>query len=134
MTRRTQTCFRSLCAAGAIVSLLSCQGARVAEKNRQQGNAQTANVKTADANDPLSIHMRAIVVDMHADTVQRMIDEGADINQQLPDGHFDAVRARAGGLDAQFFSIWVEPEYFCGGGQGGIDRADRQSAVVRALA
>src|ERR1041384_8597673 len=71
---------------------------------------------------------------MHADTVQRIIDEDADINQKLSDGHFDAVRARAGGLDAQFFSIWVEPEFFGGGGQGAIDRADKQIAAVRALA
>ena len=83
---------------------------------------------------PVSIHQRAIVVDMHADTVQRMIDEGADINQKLQDGHFDAVRAKAGGLDAQFFSIWVEPEFFGGGGQSAIDRADKQIAAVRALA
>src|SRR5205085_6612730 len=49
-------------------------------------------------------------------------------------GHFDAVRARAGGLDAQFFSIWVEPQFFGTGGQMAIDRADRQIAAVRALA
>ncbi|HYY41613.1 MAG TPA: dipeptidase, partial [Pyrinomonadaceae bacterium] len=89
---------------------------------------------TQVANDPLSIHQRAIVVDMHADTVQRMIDEGADINTRLPDGHFDAVRARAGGLDAQFFSIWVEPQFFGTGGAAAIARADRQIAAVRALA
>ena len=134
MTSRLQTCFRLLCSVGLSAILLSCQGARVSEKNRQPRDAATANVNTADANDPLSIHRRAIVMDMHADTVQRMIDEGTDINQQLPDGHFDAVRARAGGLDAQFFSIWVEPEFFGGGGQDAIDRADKQIAAVRALA
>jgi membrane dipeptidase len=107
---------------------------RVAEQNKQQGGAQTTNVNKSDAHDPLAIHQRAIIVDMHADTVQRIIDEDADINQKLSDGHFDAVRARAGGLDAQFFSIWVEPEFFGGGGQGAIDRADKQIAAVRALA
>jgi membrane dipeptidase len=65
--------------------------------------------------------------------VQRMIDEGADINRQLPDGHFDAVRARAGGLDAQFFSIWVEPQLYGGGGERAVKRADEQIAAVRAL-
>ena len=43
------------------------------------------------------------------------------------------VRAREGGLDAQFFSIWVEPELFGGGGQGAIKRADVQIAAVHAL-
>ncbi|HYP53250.1 MAG TPA: dipeptidase, partial [Pyrinomonadaceae bacterium] len=80
------------------------------------------------------IHRRAILVDLHADTVQRMIDEGADISRRLADGHLDAVRAKAGGLDAQFFSIWVEPQYFGGGGPSAVERADRQIAAVRALA
>ena len=86
------------------------------------------------ATDPASVHREAILVDMHADTVQRMIDEGADINQRLADGHLDAVRARAGGLDAQFFSIWVEPQYFGAGGPAAVERADKQIAAVRALA
>ncbi len=88
----------------------------------------------APAADADTIHRRAILIDMHADTVQRMIDEGADVNQQLADGHFDVVRARAGGLDAQFFSIWVEPQFFGAGGAAAIARADTQIAAVRALA
>jgi membrane dipeptidase len=89
---------------------------------------------THDPADALTVHRRAILIDMHADTVQRMIDEGADINQRLTDGHFDAVRAREGGLDAQFFSIWVEPEFFGAGGRAAVERADQQIAAVRALA
>ncbi|HKG77946.1 MAG TPA: membrane dipeptidase, partial [Pyrinomonadaceae bacterium] len=86
------------------------------------------------ANDPLSIHQRAIAIDMHADTAQRLLDEHVDIQQQLSDGHFDAVRAKAGGLDAQFFSIWVEPQLFGGAGARAMRRADDQIAAVRALA
>lgn len=55
------------------------------------------------ATDPLSIHRRAIIVDMHADTTQRLVDENVNLEQRLADGHLDAVRAKAGGLDAQFF-------------------------------
>jgi membrane dipeptidase len=78
------------------------------------------------ATDPLSIHQRAIAIDMHADTVQRVLDEHVDIELQLSDGHFDAVRAKTGGLDAQFFSIWVEPQLFGGGGatSGNVDAGD----------
>ena len=90
--------------------------------------------RAEDSADPASIHRDAILIDMHADTVQRMIDEGADINQRLADGHLDAARARAGGLDAQFFSIWVEPQYFGVGGPRAVERADKQIAAVRALA
>jgi membrane dipeptidase len=71
---------------------------------------------------------------MHADTVQRVLDENVDLQKQLSDGHLDAVRAKAGGLDAQFFSIWVEPQLFGGGGARAIQRADDQIAAVRALA
>jgi membrane dipeptidase len=90
-----------------------------------------ANVKN---NDPLAIHERAIAIDMHADTTQRLLDENLDLAQRLPDGHFDSVRAREGGLDAQFFSIWVEPELFGGGGPKAMKRADDQIAAVHALA
>jgi membrane dipeptidase len=84
-------------------------------------------------NDPMAIHQRAIAIDMHADTTQRLLDEQLDISRRLHDGHFDNVRARVGGLDAQFFSIWVEPELFGGGGAGAMKRADAQIALVRAL-
>jgi len=86
------------------------------------------------AGDPLSIHQRAITIDMHADTAQRLVDEHVDLQKRLPDGQFDGVRAQEGGLDAQFFSIWVEPELFGGGGARAIQRADIQIEAVRDLA
>jgi membrane dipeptidase len=81
--------------------------------------------------DAQTIHRKAIAIDMHADTVQRMLDEQVDIGQRLSDGHFDSVRAREGGLDAQFFSIWVEPQLFGGSGPGAITRADLQIEAVK---
>ena len=92
------------------------------------------NPTNISGNDPISIHRRAIVVDMHADTTQRLVDESVDLSQRLPDGHLDAARAKDGGLDAQFFSIWVEPELFGGGGPRAIKRADIQIEAVQALA
>lgn len=88
----------------------------------------------ANTTDPLSIHRRAVAIDMHADTVQFMLDEGADINQRLSTTHLDAVRMKEGGLDAQFFSIWVEPNLYGGSGARATARADEQIAAVRALA
>ncbi len=134
MPRRAHTCFGLLLLSGALGALLACQSVPMSQNNEQPNNTPPGAADTPAADDFLSIHRRAIVVDMHADTVQRMIDEGTDINQRLADGHFDAVRAREGGLDAQFFSIWVEPEYFGVSGQQAIARADRQIAAVRALA
>ncbi len=102
-------------------------------KNMNHQNQNTSPAETSAA-DPLSIHQKAIAIDMHVDTAQRLLDEHVDIEQQLSDGHFDAVRAKAGGLDAQFFSIWVEPQLFGGGGAKCVKRADDQIAAVRALA
>jgi membrane dipeptidase len=103
------------------------------QKNMNHENQNTPAAETS-ATDPLSIHKSAIAIDMHVDTAQRLLDEHVDIEQQLSDGHFDAVRAKAGGLDAQFFSIWVEPQLFGGGGAKCVKRADDQIAAVRALA
>ncbi|HEX8148605.1 MAG TPA: dipeptidase [Pyrinomonadaceae bacterium] len=89
---------------------------------------------TTPNDEVLSIHRRAVAVDMHADTVQFVIDEGADISTRVPTTHLDAVRMREGGLDAQFFSVWVEPEFYGLGGESAIARADAQVEAIRALA
>jgi membrane dipeptidase len=58
------------------------------------------------------IHNSAIVVDTHADTPQRFLDEGFDIGSTDKNdvGHISLEKARAGNLGAEFFSIWVDPE------------------------
>jgi membrane dipeptidase len=112
-----------------LVSVLLHTNCRMTEKTNTPG---TATPQTSD--DVSTIHRRAIAIDMHADTPQRLLDEHVDLSQRLTDGHFDSVRAREGGLDAQFFSIWVEPQLFGGGGRTAMKRADDQIAAVRALA
>jgi membrane dipeptidase len=59
-----------------------------------------------------AIQQSAIVVDTHADTPQRFLDENFDIGSTDPNdtGHISLDKARAGNLGAEFFSIWVEPE------------------------
>src|SRR6266481_5650697 len=58
------------------------------------------------------IHNSAIVVDTHADTPQRFLDENYDIGSTDPKdpGHISLDKAKAGNLGAEFFSVWVEPE------------------------
>ena len=54
------------------------------------------------------LHDRAIVVDTHDDTPQRLLfDKTFNIGMRNKDGHVDIPRMREGGLDALFFSIWV---------------------------
>jgi len=59
-----------------------------------------------------SIHNSALIVDTHADTPQRFLDENFDIGSTDPNdkGHISLDKARRGNLGAEFFSIWVEPE------------------------
>jgi membrane dipeptidase len=59
-----------------------------------------------------AIHESALVVDTHADTPQRFLDENFDIGNTDPKdfGHITLDKARAGNLGAEFFSIWVEPK------------------------
>jgi membrane dipeptidase len=59
-----------------------------------------------------AIQESAIVVDTHADTPQRFLDEGFDIGSTDPNdvGHLSLDKARRGNLGAEFFSIWVDPE------------------------
>lgn len=117
----------SLCVIAVLVS-----GCRTS-KEKDNPKLTTTSSPAAAADDPIAIHRRAIIVDMHADTTQRLVDENVDLQKQLSDGHLDAVRAKQGGLDAQFFSIWVEPELFGGGGAAAMKRADVQIEAVRNL-
>jgi membrane dipeptidase len=59
-----------------------------------------------------AIHDSALVVDTHADTPQRFLDEGFDMGSTDANdvGHVSLDKARRGNLGAEFFSIWVDPE------------------------
>jgi len=60
----------------------------------------------------MQIHNSALVVDTHADTPQRFLDDGFDIGSTDPNdnGHISLDKAKRGNLGAEFFSIWVDPE------------------------
>jgi len=59
----------------------------------------------------MSIHDEAIVFDAHCDTALRFIrNNGFDIGARHGDGHVDIPRMREGGVDAQVFAAWVDPE------------------------
>ncbi len=54
-----------------------------------------------------ALHKRALVVDTHDDTPQRMVWDKFDLAHHDPRGHIDIPRMREGNLGAIFFSIWV---------------------------
>jgi membrane dipeptidase len=55
-----------------------------------------------------AIHFSSIVVDTHDDTTQRFLSGGFDLGKRNPDGHVDIPRMREGGMNAIFFSIWID--------------------------
>lgn len=70
--------------------------------------AATAPATPPAATSPADVHARAIVVDSHDDTTQRMLyDPTFDLGTRHANGNIDIPRMREGGLDALFFSIWV---------------------------
>jgi membrane dipeptidase len=54
------------------------------------------------------LHFSSIVVDTHDDTTQRFFSSNFDLGKRNPDGHIDIPRMREGGLNAIFFSIWID--------------------------
>lgn len=54
------------------------------------------------------------MIDGHADTPQRFVDEAWDFYGPLAGGHLSLEAVRQGGLSAEFFAIWVQPEEWPG--------------------
>jgi len=54
------------------------------------------------------LHFSSIVLDTHDDTTQRFFSKNFDLGKHNPDGHIDIPRMREGGMNAIFFSIWID--------------------------
>jgi len=54
------------------------------------------------------LHFSSIVLDTHDDTTQRFFANNYDLAKRNPDGHIDIPRMKEGGLNAIFFSIWID--------------------------
>jgi len=55
-------------------------------------------------------HRDFVVVDAHTDVTEAMFYEGYDLLARHDDRHVDLPRLREGGIDAEFFSVFVHPE------------------------
>jgi membrane dipeptidase len=65
-------------------------------------------------NDSANIHADALIIDGHADTPQRFVDEAWNFSDPLGAGMLNLEAARTGNLAAEFFAIWVEPKEWHG--------------------
>ena len=63
---------------------------------------------------PEGLHRSALVIDTHADTPQRFVDENFDLGDPLNGGNLNLDSAHKGNLGAEFFSIWVDPVQYKG--------------------
>src|SRR3954452_8779396 len=96
--------------------------------------AAAAAAKPAPAPSDDVLHKRAIVVDTHADTTQLVTYGPVDIALPQPDAQVDLANAAAGGLDAEFFSIFVlpfrfKPDQFYGEATHQLDAIDKLAAA-----
>src|SRR5262249_26548881 len=54
------------------------------------------------------LHFSSIVLDTHDDTTQRFLSNTYELAKRNPDGHIDIPRMKEGGMNAIFFSIWID--------------------------
>ena len=54
------------------------------------------------------LHFSSIVLDTHDDTTQRFFSKTFDIAKRNSDGSIDIPRMKEGGMNAIFFSIWID--------------------------
>ena len=76
-------------------------------------NAATSRSHTTHT-DAASVHASSLVIDSHADTPQRLVDQNFDLDDPLGNGQWSLPTARKGNLGAEFFSIWVDPDQYRG--------------------
>ncbi len=58
------------------------------------------------------LHQDAFVFDAHIHVINRQFHDGTDIGQRLKGGQVDLPRAKAGGVDAMFFSLFIPEQYY----------------------
>jgi membrane dipeptidase len=80
----------------------------------QNATAKSRPTTRSKSLTPAQVHRSAIIIDTHADTPQRFLDDHFDLGDPLNGGDFNLETARKGNLGAEFFSIWVDPDVYKG--------------------
>ena len=89
-----------------ILSLMFAAGCRPENPGSESAGAPATPTETVEAQ-ALRLARETLVVDTHVDVPYRLFEEMEDISVRTAKGDFDYPRAKAGGLDAPFMSIYV---------------------------
>ena len=105
-----------------VLAAQSSAGANAGSAASGQAGASASSTRSQDWR---ATHDSALVIDTHADTPGRLVDENFDLAQDAGNGYLDFDKIKAGNLGAEFFSIWVEPKAFKGNeSQRALDMID----------
>ena len=66
------------------------------------------------------LHERALVLDSHCDTVQRLLQPGWDFAERHDWGHVDLPRLREAGVDAVCMAAWAPPDVDAAAGRAAV--------------
>lgn len=89
-----------------LISILICYGCQQKPAQKVENETSMSNLELAR-----QLSQDLIIVDTHIDVPYRLYEDFQDISQRTEGGHFDFVRAKQGGLNAPFMSIYVDAKY-----------------------
>ena len=103
---------RTLAATAAIAVLMGCAGESAERAESVEGTDSAGRADTVEGTDSTerarSLAQRHLIVDTHIDAPYRLYrDPGADLASTVGEREFDYPRAREGGLDVAFMSIFT---------------------------
>src|SRR5690606_38206125 len=100
-----------------LTALIGCRGTEPATYDLSAENDQIDMTSSEGLREKANRLARELmIIDTHIDIPYRLSKKDADISERTPDGDFDYVRARQGGLDVAFMSIYIPSEYQNKGG------------------
>ena len=110
----------------ALAAVLACGFVMRPAAFSQSQSSSTDDAKLRER--AMKLHREAIVIDTHNDITSPMTDEGFDLGARDTSGKLqtDIPRMKEGGLDAEFFAIYVSASYARNGGSArrAIDMID----------
>ncbi len=122
----------ALLAVSLLFPLIGCSPAADTGSSTQNADAATEEAAEETSNDFAAraevLTQETILVDTHVDVPYRLFEKDEDISQATESGDFDYPRAKKGGLNAPFMSIYVPADFQKTG--GAKDHADQLIDMV----